>query len=231
MENEEKIYQSALTRREAAAVLAFIPIQFLLLPYVLARFILSGALSETRANFILYAVGVVYMLVFAMDFLRRDFYTLCDRPVRTGLQVLLSYGLMLVCNTLVGLILVALGFEENPNNAAVGELTKAASGTMTAMAVFLAPIVEEIIFRGGIFGLLRRHSRLWAYLGSILIFSLYHVWSYALYDWKNFIFIIQYIPASWLLCRCYEKTESIWTPILLHMLINGISMQVMGMLA
>lgn len=231
MENEEKTYQSALTRREAAAVLAFIPIQYLLLPYVLSRFILSGALSETRANFILYAVGVVYMLVFVMDFLRRDFYTLCDRPARTGLQVLLSYGIMLVCNTLVGLILVALGFEENPNNAAVGELTKAASGTMTAMAVFLAPIVEEIIFRGGIFGLLRRHSRLWAYAGSILIFSLYHVWSYALYDWKNIIFIIQYIPASWLLCRCYEKTESIWTPILLHMLINGISMQVMGMLA
>lgn len=231
MENEEKTYQSALTRREAVAVLAFIPIQYLLLPYVLSRFILSGALSETRANFILYAVGVVYMLVFVMDFLRRDFYTLCDRPARTGLQVLLSYGIMLVCNTLVGLILVALGFEENPNNAAVGELTKAASGTMTAMAVFLAPIVEEIIFRGGIFGLLRRHSRLWAYVGSILIFSLYHVWSYALYDWKNIIFIIQYIPASWLLCTCYEKTESIWTPILLHMLINGISMQVMGMLA
>ena len=46
----------------------------------------------------------------------------------------------------------------------------------------------------------------------------------ALMDLKNLIYLLQYLPISYLLCRCYERTNSIWGSIFLHMLVNGVSM-------
>ena len=89
----------------------------------------------------------------------------------------------------------------------------------------VAPIVEEIVFRGAVFGALRQKNRLLAYVVSVLLFSLYHVWGYMLADWKLIIFIIQYIPVSFLLCRLYERTSSIWSCIFMHMLVNSISIK------
>ncbi len=78
-----------------------------------------------------------------------------------------------------------------------------------------------------VFGILRRRNRMLAYAVSMAMFSLYHVWSYAFLDLKNLIYLLQYIPVSFLLCRCYERTNSIWGSIFLHMLVNGISMSLL----
>ena len=67
-------------------------------------------------------------------------------------------------------------------------------------------------------------------MASMLLFSVYHVWSYAMYEPSAWIYVIQYLPISWLLCRCYERCNTIWASIFLHMLINGISMQALQML-
>ena len=95
---------------------------------------------------------------------------------------------------------------------------------MTAVAVFLAPLVEEPIFRGGVFGLLRRYSRAAAYGASMLLFAVYHLWSYALLDASAWLYLLQYLPAGFLLARIYEKTNSLWSAIFLHMTVNGVSM-------
>ena len=91
------------------------------------------------------------------------------------------------------------------------------------MAVILAPIVEESLFRAGIFGLLRRKSRFLAYALSVLAFGLYHVWQNALYDPRQLIVLLQYIPSSLALAWAYERTDSIWSSIFLHMLTNAVS--------
>ena len=96
--------------------------------------------------------------------------------------------------------------------------------------MLLTPLVEELMFRGGIFGLLRRRSRVLAYAGSILLFAVYHTWQYALTDPRNWLYLLQYLPASFALCRCYEKTESIWTPILFHVLNNGVSLLALSLM-
>ena len=213
------LHSSALTKREAICVLAYLPVHVALLPLLLGRLIAEGTLTEPQANFALYAVGVIYMLIAAWDFLRRDFYTLCDRPFFVVIEVIFSYGMMLVFNFAVSMLLSAVKFTDNPNNNAVA-----------AMAVFLAPIVEELIFRAGIFGLMRRHSRIAAYAASMLIFSLYHVWGYGLIDARYWLYIVQYLPVSWLLARLYERTDSVWSSIFFHMLVNGISVKALTML-
>ena len=39
-----------------------------------------------------------------------------------------------------------------------------------------------------------------------------------------------FVPISILLCRCYERTNTIWSSIFFHMLINGISMRALMLL-
>ncbi len=93
------------------------------------------------------------------------------------------------------------------------------------MAVFLAPIVEEVLFRAGIFGFLRKYNRAAAYAVSVAVFSLYHLSGFILLDLRNLIYLVQYIPAGLILCRVYERSNTIWCPIGMHMLVNYMSLQ------
>ena len=86
------------------------------------------------------------------------------------------------------------------------------------------------MFRGGVFGLLRRYNRVAAYAASMLLFAVYHVWSFAAGDATVWLYLPQYLPAGFLLARVYEKTNSIWTGIFLHMTVNGVSMLIVSSL-
>ena len=42
--------------------------------------------------------------------------------------------------------------------------------------------------------------------------------------------LLQYLPVSWLLCRCYERCNSIWGSIFFHMLVNGVAVSTISFL-
>lgn len=222
-------FTSRMSRGETAAALIYLPIHAAILPIVLVL-LLIGRMDTADINFIAYAIGFVYMLLFGWKFLRREFNSLCDRPLDCFVQVLICYGLMLGLGLCVNSLMLLLGFDSNPNNTAVIDIAEVKMGATTALAVFLAPMVEELIFRGGLFSLLRRYNRLLAYVVNILIFGLYHIWSSVIDSPINLIYIIQYIPATYALCRCYERTNSIWAGIFLHMLNNGMSLLMLNLL-
>ena len=225
-------FTSRLTKKETAAVLAWLPVHLWLLPLLLQQMINRGAMDDVAANMICYTLGVLYMLGLLFPFLRRDFDPLCDRPVYCLLEILKNYVLTYLGNMAVGaLMMLALGQGgENPNNAGLMDMADRGWNQMSTMAVFMAPIVEECMFRAGIFGTLRRYSRWGAYLVATLAFSLYHVWSYALVDPIYWLYFIQYVPVSLLLCRVYERTNSIWGSIFFHMLVNYIAMNALKVL-
>lgn len=78
----------------------------------------------------------------------------------------------------------------------------------------LGPIVEEIIFRGGIMQALKtKFSTSVAIIGSSLAFALIHQWSVVVLPG---IFIM-----GLLFGYLYHKFGNIYAPIALHMLING----------
>lgn len=222
-------FASRMSTWETAAALAWLPVHILLLPRLVIR--LAGAqLSDAEINLVCYLTGVLYMLLLEGRFLRRDFDPLCERPGRILMEIVLCYGLMLAFNMVVNSLVLLILPKDNPNNSAVMDMALENEGTVTALAVFLAPILEELMFRGGIFGLMRRYNRPLAYLASMLCFALYHVWGYARSDPMNWLYLVQYLPAAWLLCRCYERTDSIWGSIFLHMLINAVSLKALTML-
>ena len=120
---------------------------------------------------------------------------------------------------------------ENLNNDNVIQMAGTEYGKTVAMAVFLAPLVEEPLFRAGIFGTLRPKHRVWAYVVSVVIFALYHVWQYVLvYSDPTYLLVaLEYIPAGLALCWVYDRTGSLWTPIFLHMLINWVNIAALTM--
>lgn len=226
-----------ITKRQSLIALLWLPVHLLILPRLMIKAIGAGYLDEIGANFLIYAIGTVFLLIAECRFLRKEFDPLADKPSAVIYQILLCYAVTLGLNMCVsGIVSVFEYFTsgdtiDNLNNDAVVEMVTVQSGPITAMTVFLAPIVEEILFRGGIFCTLMKRNRFAAYAVSIAVFSVYHVWSYAMQDPGYWIYLIQYVPASFMLCRCYERTGTIWSSIFLHMLINGVSLSILGGLA
>lgn len=84
-----------------------------------------------------------------------------------------------------------------------------------AMAIFVAPITEEIYFRGFVYNILKKWSgAVPAAIASSFLFGIVHT------------SIPQLIPLTMfalIQCWAYEKARSLWLPIVLHMLFNAIS--------
>ena len=226
-------FTSRMTKGEVIAALIWLPIHVWLLPTVLYSLPELQSLSDLSVNTVVYVAGTLYMLLLLGRFLRRDFDPLCDHPGYCLLQIVISYGMMFAFNLILSGILVWIlpADSANPNNAAVMEMAGSEYGKTAALAIFLAPLVEEPIFRGAVFSLLRERNRAAAYIVSMLLFSVYHVWGYALSDPVYWLFILQYLPVSWILCRCYERCSSIWGSIFLHMTINAVSLSALNALS
>lgn len=215
---------SHMTRRETLLALLWLPVHVLGLPLLGSALYLRGVLTLAQVNLLGYVVGALYMVAVLFGFLRRDFDTLCDNALSILVVVLRDYALLFASSLAVSLLFEALGFTENENNEAIYDMATSEFGPIAAVGAFLAPIVEECIFRGAIFGPLRRKNRALAYVVSALLFSIYHVWQSALFDPMQLLYLVQYIPASLILARCYERCDSIWAVIFVHMLNNGLPM-------
>ena len=158
-------FTSRMTKGELIAVLLYLPLHVWLLPLLLYSLPAASGISELQLNLIVYVSGALYMLLFAGRFLRRDFDPLCDHFRYCLLQVLISYGMMIGFNLILNsiLLLVLPSESANPNNAAVMEMAGVEYGKTAALAIFLAPLVEEPVFRGAVFGGLYRYGRPLAY--------------------------------------------------------------------
>ena len=78
----------------------------------------------------------------------------------------------------------------------------------------VAPILEEIIFRGYLFAKLRRHHGFWiSFLISGTLFTFIH-FGYAP------MALISVFIAAYFMSRAFEKTRNLWTPIIIHFLHN-----------
>lgn len=218
-------FTSSLTRREAICVLLYLPLQMALLPLGIGYLAARAGIDLAWANFLYYDVGFCYMLLAGFRFLRRDFDPLADRPFYVLARILTSYALLMLCNiATANIILHFLPESRNENNEALLEMVTQNAGPMKAALIFLAPMVEEMLFRAGVFGTLRKRSRLAAYLVSALLFAVYHVWSYVVDNPAYWLYLLEYIPAGLLLARCYERCNSIWGSIGFHMLVNAMSL-------
>ena len=225
-------FTSRLTHHEMRSVMIYFVIHVAIMPWIINFMVARGTVTSTEGNFLYYVFGTAYMLATCMPFLRRDFDPLVERPFHSLMEILTGYFTMVCINFCVNLLLIeVLPTLENPNNTAVSQLVFENFGMMKASLMYFTPITEEMLFRAGIFGMIYQQlGRKPAYIVSVGLFSLYHVWSYAIVDPMNWIYLLQYIPVSFLLARCYERTNSIWCPIFFHMTVNSAAVSTLDML-
>ena len=95
----------------------------------------------------------------------------------------------------------------------------------TAAIVFFVPVWEELFHRGLIFGTLVQKNLPLAYAVSVILYALLPLASLFGKLPIDYLIIsfLQYIPMGVMFAWIYTRTESIFTPILAHMLLNGLS--------
>ena len=211
-------------RRTTVFLLCFLPLQVFVIPTLLGMLAAQNKLSIVDANYICYVIGMVTVFLLGWNFLKEGFRRYLCHPLGNAIFIVGSYLALNALDILVQLLMQEFMVFDNLNNDAVAEMAVSSTGKTIAMAVFMAPLAEEPLFRGGIFGALYTKSRPAAYLVSAALFSLYHIWSYALLDVGYLWYFFLYLPSGLILALAYERTDSIWTPIFLHMLVNFVAM-------
>lgn len=211
----------------------YLPVHVFVLPLTLGAALAAvrGELpSDVTCNVWYYLIGLVFTLIAMWGLLRRSYDTLSDGILRCIGILFAAYGLDVLLSLVLQLGAGFIGELPSPNNDAVTRLAAADHKRMIAVAVFMAPLVEECLFRGVLFGAIRPRSRFWAYVVSIALFSLYHVWQYVVMygDPKLLLSALAYVPVSAALTFCYEQTRSIWPPVFFHMCINALSLAVLA---
>jgi membrane protease YdiL (CAAX protease family) len=218
-----------MTVAERVAAIAYIPVHSFALPLGLYfLFPILGLKTESVDHTLaVYTVSFIFILLTTFKFLKASFADMFDGFSRILQAVAVGIVVYFVANMAVAFILDQ--FMENlvnPNSQEVIDEVRLNPNAMLVVSVLFAPVVEETMFRGALFGSIRRRARVAAYAVSAVAFALYHLWPYFFSDvhWADLLlYTLQYIPAAVVLAWCFEHGGSIWSSITLHALINLIA--------
>lgn len=200
-------------------------IQLLILPevIVLCLLLLGLSASSFAVNFIYFCVNfAVFGLIFHR-FLWKSLKKAWSAKKKCLEYAALGFLIYWVSNILLcSLILGIYPQYANLNNEAVGSMAQGHFGAMAVATVLWVPIAEELVFRGLIFQGLYNKSRILAYIVSASAFSIIHLIRYlGNMDLTHTVLsFVHYLPAGLALGWVYEKTDTICTPILMHMFVN-----------
>ena len=226
-----------MTPGEQIAGTVFFVIYLVVVPFAagplfrLAGRLLDVTISAALQNVIYYYVLFAVTVLIFHKFLARTCRNLADnlggacRMLLVGLVAL--YGLNELAYRLTNLIITN---RTNLNDTAISAQMDSAPYMTLLIVVLLAPFVEEVLFRGLVFGNLKGKSRPVAYVVSCALFALLHVWQFAVVyqDVTYFLLMLQYLVPGAVLAWVYDRSGTLWTSIALHALTNALSVLAMG---
>lgn len=221
-----------MTYGEQIAGVVFFVIYLLVLPFVttplfnLAERLLDTTISGAMRNILYYYILFAVTLIIFHGFLARTSRRLLDnlglacKSAAVGLVGL--YGLNELVYRLTNLIFTN---RTNLNDTTISAQIDDAPHMTLLIVIFLAPFVEEVLFRGLVFGNLKSKSRVLAYAVSCLLFALLHVWQFAVVkqDVTYFLLMIQYLVPGLVLAWAYDHSGTLWSSIALHAAANALS--------
>ena len=129
------------------------------------------------ANVAFFSINFICVALIFRRFLFDSFAPLKER--RLGwffLAVGIGYGICVISSNLLTLVYTLLDvLPDNLNNETVGAMLTEHAGTMLLFTCIFAPITEECLFRGVLFGPFVRKCPWLGYLLSALLFSFIHI--------------------------------------------------------
>ena len=189
--------------------------------------LLDTKISDSLANIIYYYVLFAIVLLLFHSFLAHTtsrFLGGVSRAMTTFcMGLLVFYG----ANELFYRVAnVLFNSRTNLNDMTIAASINAAPRLTALIIVFLAPFVEEVLFRGLVFGCLKEKSRVAAYVISCVLFAFMHVWTFALssWDWSYLILMLQYLVPGLVFAWAFDHSGTLWTSILLHATVNALAL-------
>lgn len=224
---------SPMTTLERVLGGVFFAFYLIILPFVadplfagLSRLI-GHTISDDVRNMIFYYTLFAFTLIIFWHYLGhttgvflasiwRTFGTVCAGMVG-------FYGL----NELIYRLLELLPFGvSNLNDLTISAQINDAPRSTAVIIILLAPFVEEVLFRGYVFGNLRSVNRVAAYIVSCLLFAFLHVWQFAVIhqNLSYFLLMLQYLVPGFVLAWTYERSGTLWGSFLLHAFVNALAL-------
>ena len=206
--------------------------QLLILPVVavILNSLLPTPLSDTYLNIALFAAEFLLAIVIFHKFLGASTRLALRTPFRCLRFAVLGFLLYYIGSYVVGQLITSINADfSNVNDSNIYTLAEDNYSLIFLCTVLLVPVTEELLYRGLIFRGLQKKNRLIAYLVSTTVFCLIHIVGYfgTVPVSTLFLCFLQYIPAGLSLAWAYEKADTIWAPILMHMTVNQISISFM----
>lgn len=173
---------------------------------------------------LIYIVGYVLVALFAYQILKpnlktKQFGKFTGEEINT---VFKTYGLIIAMNMLFHYLMTAF-FNSNTtaNQENINQLLSVNNIvliTFSLSAVFIAPFVEEFVFRGIVINYFFKNKAWWINVAlSGFLFSIGHASD-------NIISFLLYATMGMILAYTYKKSGQIKMSIAVHMLNNGVAM-------
>lgn len=220
-----RTWKTEMTKPETQRGIVFFLLFLFLFPRLNAwvqRMVMGeGEVLIAEANVIYYAILFLMVAFVFWGFLKKDFVGLLDWLPENLFGIVV--GLLLAGGLRV--LLSQLPFPvADPIFAQYVEQFLAAPVPTLALVLLLIPLVEEVLFRGLVYGHLRNYSRPLALVACTLFYALACVWRYALEtgDTRYLLLTFLYLPTAAALNWCYENGGSVWGTTVLHGAINGL---------
>ena len=217
-------HSPALTKSETIRGFAYLIFQLIFLPGILGVLTAIVPMDLLEVNLVYYTVNLVSVLVIFRRFLLANFDHALAAPGNLFMTALFGMGRYLIMVMLVGTIVISVdpGFT-NFNDEALSEMAGSNLPLLALATIVLVPPVEETLFRGLIFRNLFHKHKAAAYWVSTVAFAAIHLVGF-LGDYSPttlLLAFLQYVPAGLCLGWAYERSGSIFAPILIHSLVNA----------
>lgn len=227
-----KVRGVGLSHFEVIAGGILLLLYLLVLPFIraglfrAAEHLLNTSISAHMENVICYYVLFVVTLVIFYGFIGRTtgyfFGNFVETLYAVGVGLVLFYGL----NELLFRLSRALfGHQLNLNDYAISAQVHDAPRVTVLILVLIAPFIEEVLFRGYVFGGLKGHSAAAAYGASCFLFAFLHVWQFlgsGCFSLSGGILLIQYLAPAAVLAWAYDRSGNLWGSLLLHVVVNAL---------
>jgi membrane protease YdiL (CAAX protease family) len=209
----------------------FRPIDYIVLAIYVIILALTGLIAEATVITILFilmtVVSVAWLIVNRLNQVTSD-YTLpqiAKMPIgqtisMIGATLVFAYLIQIIVPVIVK-ILTGASDEQMTNADEIGRLF-AEHPWMVTILVLSAPIIEEVVFRGILFGRLAYANKFWiAIVLSSLLFALLHFVPFA---------VVTFFLLGALLAYLYHTTKRLWAPIVVHFVINSLALLAQSMM-
>ena len=217
------------TRKENLLGCGYWLISFFFLPTVLFLLgdLLGTPISPSTLNILFFVINFACVVGIFHKFLLSSVKAALTNPRKCLWCALKGLAIYYVSTFLISLVITPWVGPDffNVNDKAILELAKQNPGIFAFGTVLLVPVTEEVFYRGLLFqGNFHKKPKL-AFWLSVLCFAAIHIIDFiGREDWKTLLAcFVQYLPAGIALANAYVASDTIVTPIVMHITINLIA--------